>query len=202
VRILLQKTFVAVVGALALLAAAPAAHAKGVAENTTGCTPQPAFDHPFTAWGDMGAYTLSPGGDMETGLAGWTLSGSAAVVDGDDGLGVLAGAHVLSLPAGASVVTASICIDETYPHAKLVARSTVAEGSTLDVEVLYLDTKGKSVAKGSEHFQVKHGDWAPSAELGIDADLDGAAPVAFRLTAPKSSGWLLDDFYVDPRSRG
>jgi hypothetical protein len=199
----MQKTLVAVASlAMTLLATVPVAHAETAAANTTGCTPQPAFDHPFTPWGDMGTYTLSPGGDMETGLAGWTLSGAAAVVDGDDDLGVLAGAHVLSLPAGASVVTAPICIDETYPWAKLVAKSTVAKGSTLDVQVLYVDSKGKAVAKGSDHFEVKDGAWAPSVELGIYAELAGAAPVSFRFTAPKGSGWLLDDFYVDPRSRG
>ena len=39
-------------------------------------------------------------------------------------------------------------------------------------------------------------------DFGIDAKLDGAAPVQFRFTAPKGSGFLLDDFYVDPRLRG
>ena len=40
------------------------------------------------------------------------------------------------------------------------------------------------------------------ANFDINAKLDGAAPVQFRFTAPKGSGWLLDDFYVDPRYRG
>ena len=65
---------------------------------------------------------------MESGLKGWTLSGGAAVVAGDDGLGVRGGSKVLSLPAGATVTTSPICIDETFTHARVLARSTVAAG--------------------------------------------------------------------------
>ena len=139
---------------------------------------------------------------MESGLPGWTLSGGAAVVAGDDGLGVLAGTKVLSLPAGASVVTAPICIDKTFTHARLLARSTYAVGAALDVDVLYTDTKGTTVVKGSRRYTVNRVVWAPTGDFDINAKLDGAAPIRFRFTAPKGSGWLLDDFYVDPRARG
>ena len=101
----MPKTIVAAAAAALTLLVAPAAHAKGVAANLTGCTPLAALEHPFAPWGDNGFYVLNPGGDMESGLPGWTLSGGAAVVAGDDGLGVRAGTKVLSLPAGASVVT-------------------------------------------------------------------------------------------------
>ena len=151
---------------------------------------------------DNGFYDLHPGGDMESGLPGWTLSGGAAVVDGDDGLGVRAGKKVLRLPAGATVVTSPICIDETFTHARLLARSTGLVGANLTVDVLYTDTKGKSVVKGSKTLSVATLLWAPTGNFDINAKLDGAAPVQFRFTAPKGSGWLLDDFYVDPRYRG
>lgn len=190
----------AAVLALSLLAV-PAAHAKGAAANPDGCTPPAALEHPFAPWGDHGFYVLHPGGDVETGLAGWTLSGGAEIVDGDDGLGVLPGSHVLSLPEGSTVVTAPICVDETFTHARLLARSTVASGSKLVVDVLYTDTKGRAVDKGSKSLSVKDAAWAPSANFDIDARLDGAAPVTFRFTVPDGSGWLVDDFYVDPRFR-
>lgn len=191
----------AAMAALALVVA-PAAHAKGAAANPDNCTPPAALEHPFASWGDAGFYVLNAGGDMESGLEGWTLSGGAAVVAGDDGLGVRAGSKVLSLPAGASAVSAPICIDETFTHARLLARSLVASGSTLDVDVLYTDVKGKSVVKGSKSYSVKSSAWAPSTDFNIKAKLDGAAPVQFRFTAPKKSAWELDDFYVDPRARG
>ena len=198
----MSKKIVAAAAAALTLLGAPAAHAKGVAANLGGCTPLAALEHPFAPWGDNGFYVLHPGGNMESGLAGWTLSGGAAVVPGDDGLGVLAGANVLALPAGATAVTSPICIDDSFTHARLLGRSTVAAGSTLSVDVLYTDIKGKSVVKGSKSFSVKHAAWAPSSDFDINAKLNGAAPVQFRFTAPKNSGWLVDDFYVDPRSRG
>src|SRR5829696_9046963 len=80
---------------------------------------------------------------------GRRLRVDAAIVAGDDGLGVRAGSKVLSLRAGAMVTTSPICIDETFTHARVLARSTVASGSTLIVDVLYADGKGKSVVKGS-----------------------------------------------------
>ena len=196
-----KKIVAAAVAALTLLVV-PAADAKGVAANLTGCTPLAALEHPFAPWGDNGFYVLNPGGDMESGLPGWTLSGGATVVAGDDGLGVRAGTKLLSLPAGASAVSAPICIDKTFTHARLLARSTAAIGSALDVDVLYTDINGKTVVKGSKRYSVNRVIWAPTNDFDINAKLDKAAPVQFRFTAPKGSGWLLDDFYVDPRMRG
>ena len=198
----MKKKIVAAAAAALTLAAAPAAHAKAAAADPQGCTPLAALEHPFAPWGDNGFYVLHPGGDMESGLPGWKLSGGAAVVAGDDGLGVLAGAKVLSLPAGASAVTSPICIDQTFTHARVLARTKLPSVSKLKVDVLYTDTKGKTVEKGSKTYTTKSAAWTPSANLDIDARLNGAAPVQFRFTAPNNSTWLLDDFYVDPRYRG
>ena len=54
----------------------------------------------------------------------------------------------------------------------------------------------------SKRYAVKSAAWAPSTDLNLDAKLAGAAPVQFRFTAPKNAGWVVDDFYVDPRNRG
>jgi hypothetical protein len=196
-----KKIVAAAVAALTLVAA-PAAHAKAAAANPDGCTPPAALEHPFAPWFDNGFYVLHPGGDMESGLPGWTLSGGAAVVAGDDGLGVRPGAKVLRLPAGATAVTSPICIDQTFTHARLLARTMTLIGTKLDVDVLYTDTKGRSVVKGSESFNLNLLGWAPTINFDINAKLAGAAPIQFRFTAPRGTGWLLDDFYVDPRYRG
>ena len=44
------------------------------------------------------------------------------------------------------------------------------------------------------------GIWGLSDALEFNAA--GAAPVAFRFTAPSGTSWQLDDVYVDPRARG
>jgi hypothetical protein len=198
----MSKKIVAAAVAALTLVTAPAAHAKAAAANPDGCTPPAALEHPFAPWSDSGFYVLHPGGDMESTLPGWALSGGAALVAGDDGLGVRAGATVLSLPAGATAVTSPICIDDTFTHARLLARTTIPSVSKLKVDVLYTDTNGKTVEKGSKTFTTTSFAWAPSENFDIDAKLEGAAPVQFRFTAPNHSNWLLDDFYVDPRMRG
>ena len=124
--------------------------------------PLAALEHPFAPWLDNGFYVLHPGGDMESGLPGWTLSGGAAVVDGDDGLGVRAGTKVLRLPAGATVVTSPICIDETSRTRACWRAARGWSGANLNVDVLYTDTKGKSVVKGSKSLSIGTLLWAPT----------------------------------------
>ena len=138
---------------------------------------------------------------MESGLPGWTLSGGAAVVAGDDGLGVRAGRKVLSA-AGRRDGGHVADLHRQDLHARAPARAQHGGvGLDLDVDVLYTDTKGKSVVQGSRATRSTRGLGADS-DFDINARLDGAAPVQFRFTAPKNSGWLVDDFYVDPRARG
>ena len=151
----MSKTFVAAaVAALTLLAAPAGAHAKGAAANPTGCTPLPALEHPFAPWGDAGstcctpAATWSPAcpaGRSPAAPPSWTAMTASACAPGK---------KVLRLPAGATAVTSPICIDETFTHARLLARSTGAVGAKLNVDVLYTDTKGKSVVKGSKSYSV------------------------------------------------
>ena len=88
----MSKTFVAAAVAALTLLAAPAAHAKGAAANLDGLHRRsPRSSTRSRPGATTGSTMLHPGGDMESGLPGWTLSGGAAVVAGDDGLGVRAG---------------------------------------------------------------------------------------------------------------
>ena len=72
---------------LALAALAPAtAQAKTDkhdAANPDTCVPDHVLTNPFGAWGDQADYALAPGGDFESGAAGWTLTGGAAVAAGN-----------------------------------------------------------------------------------------------------------------------
>jgi len=45
-----------------------------------GCGHEPV--HPFLQWLDPLPYTLLPGGDFESGAAGWKPSGDARVIPG------------------------------------------------------------------------------------------------------------------------
>jgi hypothetical protein len=195
---------------LALLVAAPAAQAATTAANPQNCVPQPALKQAFLPWGDGGQYTLSPGGDLESAPAGWLLSGGARIVAGNEPfyVGHTNDKASLSLPAGSSVVTSPICIDDTYPWFRVFARNNSGQAAGLNVEILYLDTTGKLRTRASGMYNARAGSgWAPTGTLKIPMTFDpttagGAAPVAFRFT-PQGTGssWQIDDVYVDPMAR-
>jgi hypothetical protein len=199
----------AAISGLALFVAAPAAQAATTAANPQKCVPQPALRQAFLPWADRGQYTLSPGGDIESPLAGWTLTGGARVVAGNEPfyVGRTVDKASLSLPTGSSVVTAPICIDDTYPWFRLFARNTGDSKANLKVEILYLDTTGKLRTRASGTYKASTSGWAPTGTLKIPMTFDptaaaGAAPVAFRFT-PQGTGssWQIDDVYVDPMAR-
>ena len=99
-----------------------AAHVSGAATGTTVTCPGTSSTA-FAQWGDQDQYTLAPNGDFEAAnfatASGWTLTGGAAQVAGNESFGVHAktDSHSLSLPAGATATTPSICVS--------VARSSI-----------------------------------------------------------------------------
>jgi hypothetical protein len=170
---------------------------------------QAAAAHPFAAFGDAGTYTLAGGGNFEGALGGWTLTGGAAIMEGNEPffLGSRADHRSLALPSGASATTAPVCIDQTYPWFRLLVRNRMPKTGTLKIEIVYTDTKGKLVTKGTGNHDGAPGVWSLSDTQEIKAKFDtsvaaGAAPISFRFTAPAGTSWQLDDIYVDPRARG
>ena len=179
---------------------------KGAATNPLGCQVAHALSNPFSGWGDAADYALAPGGDFETGAAGWPLSG-ADVTDGNQPFDIGTGGRMsLRLTAGATATSAPMCIDGPYPHFRLLARNTGAAKGTLKAEVLFLDGKGSVKSSASGTVVSTGSGWFPTGALHIGvtfnaAVANGAAPVAFRFTAGKGSTWQIDDLYVDPRMR-
>ena len=95
------RQLLVIAGALVALAAASASPARAGDGSLLGCGHEPV--HPFLQWLDPLPYTLLPGGDFESGAAGWKLSGGARVVDGNEPFYVTAtsDSHSLLLPPGA-----------------------------------------------------------------------------------------------------
>lgn len=143
----------------------------------------------FSSYGDPRSYVLVPGGDFASG-AGWTLEGGATVASG-----------ALSLPAGSSAVSPSICISKETPFLRSMARDSGVSGSKLQVEVLYegLDTAQNRVVAGD-----KDEAWDPTHPLAQNyglATLGGTdSSVRVRITAA-GGDWEVDDVYVDPFAR-
>lgn len=197
-----------VAGALVVLAAASASPARAGGESPLGCGYEPV--HPFLQWLDPLPYVLLPGGDFESGAAGWKLSGGAKVVDGNESfyVGNRTDSRSLLLPAGSSATSPAMCMGLVLPIVRYFSTGGAAL-SSLRVEALYTDTAGRQRSLDLLPGGLPTRSWSPSLPalqlLGtVNAlTLDGlTSEIALRFT-PKgtllgSGTWRLDDVYVDP----
>jgi hypothetical protein len=162
------------------LFAAPAAQA---------CTDQP-LAKPFTPWLDFANYQAAPDGGLEAGAAGWTLNG-ASVVDGGHPFGG-GGQSSLSVPAGASAVSAPVCVTLAHPTLRFFARGTGA------MTVSAITQDGLELPVGAV---VGTGSWAPTLPMPVVLNLLGEQNVRFRFASALGS-FRVDDLYIDPYSKG
>jgi hypothetical protein len=169
----------------------PVALVTGKAAPCTGRV----LSQPFAPWGDSASYFPAAGGSFEGGAPGWSLTGGASVQAG--GNPFLSSGSSLSLPAGSSATSPSICVDLGSPTMRAfsnaqsgyVAVSVLAAGLTLPVGVI-----------------TSRGSWQPTPifimlanTLGILTPT-GTTNVSFRFTAVGGAA-RLDDVYVDPYRR-
>jgi hypothetical protein len=177
------------------------------AASSAATCPEPE-GRPFLRWLDLAQYGLAPGGDLER-AAGWTLSGGAKLVRGNESFMVHSARDVssLSLPTGSSATTAPFCVGIEHPTIRFFARNGGSLLSLLKVEVLFEDVLGTrralpvGVAVGGSR-------WQPSLPMPLllnvlepvlALDLNAAATVQLRFTpVGQGSGWQIDDLYVDP----
>src|SRR3712207_6415083 len=81
---------------LASAAFTSSASAGILTASATSCTNTP-LTQPFRPWGDYAKYFMPPGGSFEGSTAGWTLSGGARVVAGNEPWKVRNGADARSM---------------------------------------------------------------------------------------------------------
>ena len=179
---------------------------KNAAANPDRCVVSHSLSKPFSQWSDGADYALAPGGDFERGAAGWALTRASVVTDNQPFAIGTSGSSALRLAAGASVTSAPMCIDSSYPHFRLFARNLGKAKSPLRAEVLFLNAKGDVKSTASGQVVATNTAWFPtnSLKIGVVFDAavaDGAAPVAFRSTAGSDAEWRIDDLYVDPYAR-
>jgi len=155
-------------------------------------------------------YTPLPGGDFEGGMSGWSMSGGAAVVNGNapQRVGGAGDASSLAIPAGGSVTSATICVGLEHPTVRFFAkrRSTglLASVSALRVDVMFELSSG-DVATLPISVVPSNGSWQPTLPLLAVANLlpllpGEHTPIALRFVA-QNGDWSVDDVYVDPYGR-
>ncbi|HWB69401.1 MAG TPA: hypothetical protein VG518_05440 [Solirubrobacterales bacterium] len=162
----------------------------------------------FSPWGDAHSYVLAPDGGFEAGATGWSLSGGAKAVAGNESyyLNGSADKASLSLPPGGSAVSPPICMSLDTPIFRFFARNTGDPSSRLRVDATYkllglVQTRvGATIGAGPN--------WEPSQQvstvLGLSTIVGTLIPsaVQVRFTPLDSKGqWQVDDFYVDPFAR-
>lgn len=193
----------ALLAVLVLALAAPAAQAGPLVASDPDCAEQ-ALTQPFLPWADVASYQLGPSGTFESGAKGWKLEG-AALGEGNETFYVHGAdeRRSLSLPAGSSATSATVCVGVEHPTIRFFARSSASvDASSLKVEVLFEDALGE-VRSATIGAATPSAAWAPSAPLPIVVNLlpllpGDHTPVQFRFTPVGAADWTVDDLYVDP----
>ena len=190
----------AAAAAVALTAASPAAAAT---TTPTACV-TPSFSQIFLPWRDNALYTKSPGGDFEGTLPNWGLNAGARVVAGNESfyVGGSGDRSSLSLGAGASAVSAPMCIDRTYPSFRFFARNLSAGTGSLQVEVVWQESGVRRSSKAGLDRTAGTA-WTPVRSLRLPTGALSTGrlePVTFKFTAV-GGAWQIDDLYVDPFMR-
>jgi hypothetical protein len=192
--------------AAAMVSAAPAMADDGLVASTTSASQQecmaPVLSQPFSDLKDNRHYVLAPGGDFSSPTgAGWQFFGGAHIANDTTPNGNAGG--TLEMPSGSSAVSPVMCVDMTYPTARLWARTLGGDGD-VSISVSYAGTKTELAPQEVGHVKGDRQRWKLSGDVQIKPQLagkaDGWRKVAFVLEAGGKTGqFQVDDFYVDPR---
>jgi hypothetical protein len=152
----------------------------------------------FSPWGDPAGYYFPANGGFESGAAGWTLAGGAAVVDGNEPyfLHGAGDAHSLAIPAGGSA-SIGVCFGFFYPGLRFLVRGA---GATVHVWVSTTNVLGLVSTLDGGTFQPGD-DWAPSPKVltlfSAIASPFGAKTMQLHIDVT-GAAVQIDDLYVDP----
>jgi hypothetical protein len=161
----------------------------------------------FQPWLDLAQYVPAPGGHVES-AEGWTLTGGARVVAGNEPWKVGGKSHGASLllPAGSSATTGTMCVGLGHPTLRFFAKrnsGTLLNPLLVEVQFEALGGLLKSLPIG---VVVAGGKWQPTLPSVVVANLlpllPGAkTPVRFKFTPLGHAEFQIDDVYVDPWMR-
>lgn len=177
---------------------APSAHARGTLLGLNPkCGPT---SKPFAQFGDYRNYVFAPDGGLEYGGFGWSLSGGAKVVAGNESFFVHSryDSRSLYIPAGGSATTPPMCMGTTSTWIRFFMKHNSA--GSLRVQLQYRSLLGTFVGVVDQATLAGNSSWAPTpALLNLQAlnCLVGAGFVQMKLTATDGS-FQVDDVYVDP----
>ena len=159
----------------------------------------------FSRFGDSAYYASLLNGDFE-GYGGWTLSGGARVVSGNEPYfisGNRSDGRSLLLPAGSSAYSGTVCFALGDWHLRLLMRNVGSSTGGLHVQVIVPSLLGGLLTILDGGTVKGNGSWAPSPRLQLllsnVTNLLGTRAVAFRFTpVGLGAAYQIDDVYLDP----
>jgi len=158
----------------------------------------------FSAWGDNAVYYLASNGGFELGSYGWSLSGGASVVSGNEPF-FASGGHSLSLPSGSSATSPLICLGPNDPYVRLFGADGGGSDGGLHVRVVWYGLL--NIVLGITDFTTygPGNSWDALGQLNSTGGGNVLIPLLGSTSAriqfaPLGSGsrWQIDDLYVDP----
>ncbi len=194
----------------AVLAAAafsvPAANAGLIGNLLSGNCPT-GGSQVFAPWQDGASYLLSPNGGFEFGSLGWSLSGGAAVVNGNEPF-YPTGSHSLSLPSGSSALSPTVCLGTKQLYIRMFGKDLGGTDQGLRVRVYWYGLLNQLLGHSDFAVFPGGGDWAPTGQVHSSGGLLAPLPVVALLSSSSArievaplgsvSRWQIDDLYIDP----
>ena len=157
--------------------------------------------HPFAQFGDNHSYFPFPNNGFESGTSGWSVSGAAGVVSGNEPWYVNgAGSRSLSLGPGATAASPLVCVSLVDPDWRMFVQSN-ANGA-LHAQIVFYGLLGNvtGVLNAADFDASGFASWEPSPTVNSLLALPLATQYAqLRLTNTATSGsWQVDDVFADP----
>jgi hypothetical protein len=211
----IRRARIALLGTLtgaALFAALPGAASAGVLVQSAPSCDNGNVSQPFAQFGDNNNYFLVPGGNFESGAAGWSLNGARVVSDQEPWQVNGAGSHALNVPAGHSVVSPTVCVGIEDPSMRFFAHRSgggLLGGLSQLVVMARVETSLGLVVEvpvGTITSLTNGTTWNKTPTQIVLASLlpllpGEHTPIQLRFSAVGTSDWVIDDVYVDPRAR-
>jgi hypothetical protein len=181
-------------GGLVAACAAGLAQSAAAATTSSWC-PTAILSQPFA--GDSAWYTLAPGESFDNFAGtGWVFSGGAKIVtetlaDGSTG-------SVLDLPAGSTATSPAMCVDSSYPTARMETRTLgkAPDNST----TFYTVPAGQKPLSGMPVLGTPN--WAVSPPDNVASSNTPAEQVQFKFVAGKKAADLqVYNLYIDPHAK-
>ena len=101
----------------------------------------------FSRWGDSSYYASLYNNGFEAGSTGWSLSGGAKVVSGNESFYVrnARDSHSLLLPSGSSAMSATVCFALGDWHMRFFAKNVGSRTGSLRVQVVVPSLLGSAI---------------------------------------------------------